>query len=82
MPIARILVTAVSDEGDTVVVWGRDENEPEDDEPIGFAFAAKGEPPDIALAERASRLRSGDTAAIEYVSIADGWNIAGDLSTV
>lgn len=56
MPVARITVTAVSDEGDTVIVWGRTEHTPEGSEPVGFAFQTKGEDSDVGLAERASRL--------------------------
>ncbi len=80
MPVARITVTAVSDEGDTVVVWGRRENAPDGSEPIGFAFQTKGEHADVGLAERASRLARGAEAAIDYTSIAGDWNLATGLS--
>jgi hypothetical protein len=76
MPIARITVTALSDEGDTVIVWGR----PDDSEPIGFAFQAKGEQADVGLAERASRLARGTEAVIDYASVAGDWNLARGLS--
>jgi hypothetical protein len=80
MPVARITVTAVSDEGDTVIVWGRLEHAPADSEPIGFAFQTKGEQADVGLAERASRLARGTEAAIDYTSIAGHWNLARGLS--
>jgi len=80
MPIARITVTAVSDEGDNVIVWGRPEHAPDDSEPVGFTFQAKGERVDVALAERASRLAYGTEAAIDYVSVAVDWNLAKGLS--
>jgi hypothetical protein len=65
MPIARITVTAVSDEGDDVIVWGRPEDAPDDSEPVGFVFQAKGEHADDGLAERASRLAPGAEAVID-----------------
>ena len=80
MPIARVTVTAVSDEGDNVTVWGRPEHAADDSEPIGFTFQAKGEHGDLELAERASRLARGTEAVIEYTSLADDWNIARGLS--
>lgn len=79
MPIARITVTAVSDEGDNVIVWGRPEHAPDDSEPVGFAFQTKGERADVGLAERASRLACGAEAAIDYASVAVGWNLARGL---
>ncbi|MCJ7781061.1 MAG: hypothetical protein MUQ27_09560 [Acidimicrobiia bacterium] len=80
MPIARVTVTAVSDEGDSVIVWGRPEHAPDDSEPVGFVFQAKGEWADVGLAERASRLACGAEAAIDYASVAVGWNLARGLS--
>jgi hypothetical protein len=80
MPMARIVVTAVTDEGDIVVVWGRPEQAAEDSQPVGFAFHAKGERADVALAARASRLVSGTAAVIEYASVTDGWSIASGLA--
>ena len=79
MSVARITVTAVSDEGDTVIVWGRSEHAP-DDEPVGFVFQAKGEHADAGLAERASRLSRGTEVTIDYISVAADWNIAGGMS--
>ena len=38
MPIVRITVTAVSDEGDNVIVWGRPEHAPSEGEPIGQRY--------------------------------------------
>lgn len=81
MPVARITVTAVSDEGDNVIVWGRPEHAPNDSEPIGFAFQTKGEQADVGLAERASRLASGMEAVIDYAAVTVDWNIARGLST-
>ncbi len=81
MPVARIKVTAVSDEGDNVIVWGRPEHAPEDSEPIGFAFQTKGEQADIGLAERASKLAYGAEAVIEYAAMTKDWNLARGLST-
>jgi len=80
MPIARITVTAVSDEGDNVIVWGRSEHAPSEGEPLGFVFQTKGEQADIALAERASRLVGGTEAAIDYIPVAGGWNLGRGLS--
>ncbi len=81
MPIARIRVTAVSDEGDNVIVWGRTEHVPDNSEPVGYAFQAKGAHADIGLAERASKLVFGTEAVIEYTSITKDWNLARGLST-
>ena len=80
MPIARITVTAVSDEGDTVVVWGRHKGAPSEGDPIGFVFQAKGEQADIGLAERASRLVDGTETAIDYTPLAGGWNLGRGMS--
>ena len=79
MPIAHITVTAVSDEGDNVVVWGRSEHAPSENEPVGFVFQTKGEQADIGLAERASRLVDGTEAAIDYIPVATGWNLGRGL---
>jgi hypothetical protein len=81
MPLARITVTAVSDEGDNVVVWGRSEDAPDDSEPVGFAFQAKGEQADVGLAERASRLAFGTEAVIDYASVTADWNLARGMAT-
>ncbi len=81
MPIVRIKVTAVSDQGDNVIVWGRTEHVPDDSEPVGYAFQTKGEDADIRLAERASRLAYGTEAVIEYAAIAKDWNLARGLTT-
>jgi hypothetical protein len=80
MPVARITVTTVSDEGDTVIVWGRPEHGSDDSEPIGFAFQTKGEQADVGLAERASRLARGTEAVIDYASVAAAWDLAKGLS--
>ena len=80
MPVARIRVTAVSDEGDNVIVWGRPEHAPDDREPIGFVFQTKGEQADVGLAERASRLARGSEAVIDYVSVTVDWNLAKGLT--
>ncbi|MEA2057732.1 MAG: hypothetical protein U9O63_03360 [Actinomycetota bacterium] len=80
MPVARIRVTAVSDEGDNVIVWGRPEHAPDDGEPIGFVFQTKGEQADVGLAERASRLTRGSEAVIDYVSLTVDWNVAKGLT--
>jgi hypothetical protein len=80
MPIARTTVTAVSDEGDNVIVWGRPEHAPDDSEPVGFAFQTKGNRVDVGLAERASRLASGAEADIDCVSVTVDWNLAKGLS--
>ena len=80
MPVARIRVTAVSDEGDNVIVWSRPEHAPDDGEPIGFVFQTKGEHADVGLAERASRLTRGSEAVIDYVSVTVNWNLAKGLT--
>ena len=79
MPIARITVTAVSDEGDNVVVWGRPNHAPYEGESIGFVFQTKGEHADTGLAKRASRLVAGTEAAIDYTPVAGGWNLGRGL---
>ncbi len=81
MPTARITVAAVSDQGNTVIVWGRPEHPTDDTAPIGYAFQTKGEDADVTLAARASRLASGMTCVIEYTPVTDGWNLARGLTT-
>jgi len=80
MPVAHVTVTAVSDEGDVVVVWGRSEGAHDEGEPVGFAFQTKGERADVELAERASRLVRGNEVAIDYEPVAAGWNIGRGLA--
>lgn len=80
MPIAHIRVTAVSDEGDNVIVWGRPVAAADDSEPIGFVFQNKGAQAGSGLAERASRLARGSEAVIDYTAVADDWNMARGLS--
>ncbi len=80
MPIARITVTSVSDEGDNVIVWGRTEYVSCDSEPVGYTFQTKGPHADTGLAERASKLAYGTEAVIEYRAIAEDWNLARGLS--
>jgi hypothetical protein len=80
MPVVRITITGVSDEGDNVIVWGRPEHAPDDSEPIGFAFQTKGEHADVDLAERASRLACGTEAVIDCAAVTVGWNVARGLS--
>jgi len=76
MPIARITVISVSDEGDQVIVRGSQG----DGAPMAFVFGTKGADADPAMAERASRLRTGDLAVIDYAVVADGWYRARGLS--
>ncbi|MEN8234710.1 MAG: hypothetical protein ABFR89_07270 [Actinomycetota bacterium] len=80
MPVARITITAVSDEGDSVIVWGTPEQGP-GDEPIAFVFHTKEERSDVELAERASRLARGTEIVIDYIPVVDGWNRARGLSS-
>jgi hypothetical protein len=80
MPVARITVTAVSDEGDNVIVWGRPEHAPNDSMPVGFVFQTKGEQADIGLAGRASRLARGSEAVIDYAAVTADWNVARGLT--
>ena len=80
MPTARISVTTVTDEGDTVIVWGRPQHASDDTESLGFVYQTKGSRMDAALAERASRLTRGTQCVITYVVVADEWNVANDLT--
>lgn len=80
MPIARIIVTAVSDEGGSVVVWGRLEDAADHSESLGFVFQAKRAQADVGLAERASRLARGTRAVVDYTPVTNVWNIARGLS--
>jgi hypothetical protein len=75
MPTAHVTVTAVSDEGDTVIVWVQPEDAPGGTEPVGYVFHAKGGGAAAVLAERASRLTAGAEAVIEYTPVVDGWNV-------
>ncbi len=81
MPVERITVTAVSDEGDVVVIWGMPADVAGECEPVGFAFQTKGDRGDAVLAERASRLARGNEITVEYEPVAAGWNIARGLLT-
>ena len=81
MPVARITVTAVEDQGHTVIVWGRPDHAPDDSEPVGYAFQTKGPHSDIGLAERASRLSHGTEAVIDYAPMTKDWNLARGLTT-
>lgn len=77
MAIARITVVSVADQGDTVIVYGRQAGDPPDEPPIGFVFQAKGA--DAAPAERASRLIPGSEAVVEYSVVDSGWYLARRL---
>ena len=80
MSIARITVVTVSDLGDTVTVWGQPEHASIADDPVGYVFQTKGEDGDAGLAERASRLGSGDQVVIDFRGVVSGWNVARGLS--
>lgn len=80
MPVAHIRVTAVSDEGDNVIVWGRSEDPADHGGPLAFVFQTKGAEADVELAERASRLARGTGAVIDYTPVAGEWNVARGLS--
>jgi hypothetical protein len=80
MPVARVTVTAVNDEGDTVIVWGRPHHAADNTEPVGYAFQTKGDHDAAALAEQASRLAAGTAAIIDHTPVVDGWNIARSLT--
>ncbi len=60
-------------------MWGRLDRAPNESEPVGFVFRAKGDRSNIELAERASRLGSGTEVAIDYAPVANGWNLASGL---
>lgn len=62
-------------------MWGRAGDDPDDSDPVGYAFQTKGEHANIRLAERASKLAYGTEVVIEYVAIVEGWNLARGLST-
>ena len=76
-----VTVTAVSDEGNQVIVWGRVAPARSGTHAIGFVFRAAGEDADVMLAEQASRLRRGAMVIIEYRPVVDGWNLATELTT-
>lgn len=80
MPVARVRVVSVSDHGDFVVVRTEDGRTRTGTRPVGYAFQAKGDSVDVSLVERASRLESGSDVVIEYVEIAEGWNLASDVT--
>lgn len=80
MPTARIVVTAVTDEGDTVIVSGKPENAASDAAETAFAFQAKGEQGDAEVAELASRLSPGARVAVRYTAISPGWNLGRNLT--
>jgi len=80
MPLARVSVVSVSDEGDSVIVWGRSDSAPEDSELIGYVFGAEGGRDSRALAERASRRASGALATIDYMAVTGEWRRARGLS--
>jgi hypothetical protein len=77
MPIARLTVTAVSDEGDQVIVHG---TQGDASTPTTFVFQTKGDWADVGMAERASRLTSGVEVVIDYTLVAEGWSVARGLS--
>jgi hypothetical protein len=77
MPIARITITSVSDEGDQVIIRG---TKGDDHTETAFVFQVKGDGADPGMAERASRLASGAEAMIDYSVVAEGWNLARGLS--
>jgi hypothetical protein len=79
MPTVRITVTAVSDEGDTVIIWGRPDDAP-DAAPVGYAFQTTGDHDTVTLAEQASRLASGTKVIIDYTAVAEGWNLGRGLT--
>jgi len=81
MSVVRVTVTAVSDQGDEVVVWGRVEEDSDGGDPVGYVFQVKGEHADLRLVKRASNLARGTEVVIEYVAIAGDWNLARGLST-
>ena len=81
MPVARITVTAVEDQGHNVIVWGRPEHAPDSSKPVGYAFQTKGEHADVGLAERASRLAYGTEAVIDFAPMTMDWNLARGLTT-
>ena len=85
MPTIRICVTAVTDEGDTVIVYGvADDPGAEADSPareVAFVVPAKSEG-SADLAERASRLERGALATIEYRAIEPDWNLVEDLHRI
>jgi len=81
MPFASVAVTAASDEGDTVIVWGTPDGASGEGEPVGFVFHSSGERGDRQTAMRASRLVRGVEVRIEYSPVSVGWNIARRLVT-
>ena len=68
-PIRSISVAAVSDEGQSVVVWGWTDDAPDDREPVGYVVWAEGDGHTVVSAEGASRLVSGTEAAVEYTAV-------------
>jgi hypothetical protein len=59
---------------------GQPEHAPTGNDPVGYVFQAQGEGGDAGLAERASRLGSGDQVDIDFSGVVSGWNVARGLS--
>jgi hypothetical protein len=80
MAAALVTVTAVSDEGNQVIVWGRVAHPETGTDAVGFVFRATGDDANAELAEQASRLRRDSTVIIEYRPVVGGWNLATKMS--
>jgi hypothetical protein len=76
MPVTRITVASVVDEGDQVVVRGTRS----DGRDMAFAFVTKGANGDPELAARASRLSAGDVVDVDAVPVIEGWHVGRDIT--
>ncbi len=79
MALTRVTVASVIDEGDQVIVRGIPAG---GDDEVAVVFTAKGGSADPGLAERVSRLATGDVVDIDAVIVVGGWYTGRSISRV